>query len=56
MEQVNDRIEDLEHEVGVLKQLVYELEYSTARLIDEKIEEATLGLVSLEEVEVAFDL
>ena len=56
MEQVNDRIEELEREGGALKRLVYELEYSTARLIDEKIEEATLGLVSLEEVEVAFDL
>lgn len=53
---MNDRIEELEHEVRSLKQLVHELEYATARVIDEKIEEATSGLVSLEEIEVAFDL
>lgn len=48
---LKERIEVLEHEVRSLKQLVYELEHATARLIDEKIEEATSGLVSLEEVE-----
>lgn len=51
MEQVNDRIEELEEEVRSLKQLIYELEYATARLIDEKIEEVTSGLVSIEELE-----
>lgn len=53
---LNKRIEELEYEVQSLKQLIYEIEYATARLIDEKIEEATLGLVSLEEVEAAFDM
>lgn len=53
---LKERIEELEYEVRSLKQLIYEIEYATTRLIDEKIEEATLGLVSLEEVEVYFDL
>ena len=53
---LEERIEELEDEVQSLKQLIYEIEYATTRLIEEKIEEATSGLVSLEEVEVAFDL
>ncbi|MBG9989005.1 hypothetical protein HZY88_08460 [Aerococcaceae bacterium DSM 111176] len=48
---MNDRIEELAEEVKSLKQLVYELEHAAARLIDEKIEEATSGLVSIEELE-----
>ena len=53
---LEQRIEELEDEVQSPKQLIYEIEYATTRLIDEKIEGATSGLVSLEEVEVAFDL
>lgn len=48
---LKERIEELEEEVQSLRQLIYELEHATARLIDEKIEQAISGLVSLEEVE-----
>ena len=48
---MNDRIEELEYEVRSLKQSVCELEHATARVIDEKIEEAISGLVSIEELE-----
>ena len=46
-----ESIEELRGEIQSLRQLIYELEHATARLINEKIEEATSGLVSLEEVE-----
>ena len=48
---LEERIEELEDEVRSLKQLVCELEHATARVIDEKIEEAISGLVSIEELE-----
>ena len=48
---LKERIEELEDEVRSLKQLLYELEHATARVIDEKIEEAISGLVSIEELE-----
>lgn len=52
----SERIDDLENEVRALRELIYDLEYATAQMVTEKIEEATIGLVSLEEVEAAFDM
>lgn len=50
------RIEELEYEVQKLKGLLISFEYATAELIEERIKQATYDFITMEEVEVAFDL
>lgn len=53
---LEERIEELEHTVHLLRQLIIESEYSTARLIDEKIARLSNDFVTMEEAEASLYL
>lgn len=50
------RIDELEERIEQTEQRLLMLEHATVRMVEEKIEEATSGLVSLEEVGQYYEL
>lgn len=50
------RIDELEERIAKIEQYLNMLEHVTARMVDEKIEDATSGLVTIEEVRHELDL
>ena len=51
-----NRLEELEERIQLNEYRIHELEQATASMVDERIEEATSGLVTLEEVRHLFNL
>lgn len=50
------RLDDLEEQIKRNEYRILELEHATLLMVEEKIDEATLNLVSLEEVGQFYDL
>lgn len=50
------RLDDLEEQIKRNEYRILELEHATLLMVEEKIDEATLNLVSLEEVGHFYDL